>query len=59
MRGLRHRDELTVGQAVSGGGGYHQASSDDVEVNIPAECFAETGEVAVFNTNANLAVDEG
>lgn len=52
-------EELTVGQVVSGGGGYHQASSEHIEVSIPADCVPETGEVAVFNPDADLSVDEG
>lgn len=50
---------ITVGAVVSGGGGYHQASSEIVEVDIPAECVPETGEVAVFNPVADLSVEEG
>lgn len=49
-------EELAVGQAVSGGGGYHNASSPQVQVDIPAECVPETGEVAVFNPDADPAV---
>ncbi len=49
-------EELAVGQAVSGGGGYFHSSSDEVKVDIPAECIPETGEVAVFNPDADLSV---
>lgn len=49
-------EELAVGQAVSGGGGYLHSSSDEVKVDIPAECIPETGEVAVFNPDADLSV---
>lgn len=52
-------EELIVGQVVSGGGGYHQASSVQVEVSIPAGCVDETGQVAVFNPDADLSVDGG
>lgn len=51
--------ELTIGQMVSGGGGYHQASSVQIEVSIPGECIPETGEVAVFNPDADVSVDGG
>jgi hypothetical protein len=50
---------ITAGMIVSGGGGYHQASSESVEVAIPAECLPETGEVAVFNPDADLSMEEG
>lgn len=55
---LASGEELAVGQAVSGGGGYPYASSDQVEVDIPAECLPETDEVAVFNPDADPAVLE-
>lgn len=51
-------EEPIVGQVVSGGGGYHQASSVQVEVSIPAGCVDETGQVAVFNPDADLSVGE-
>jgi hypothetical protein len=50
-------DELVVGQVVSGGGGYHDAASDRVQVSIPAACVPETGEVAIFNPDVDLTVD--
>jgi hypothetical protein len=40
---------LTLGQAVVGSGGYHDATSDRVTVDIPSECLPPTDEVAVFN----------
>jgi hypothetical protein len=40
---------LTLGQAVTGSGGYHYATSDRVTVAIPSECLPPTDEVAVFN----------
>lgn len=52
-------DELVVGQVVSGGGGNHDASSESVQVTIPAACVPETGEVAIFNPGADLTVDPG
>ena len=51
-------EELAVGQAVSGGGGNHDSSSGRVEVDIPAECVPETGEVAVFNPDDDPSVVE-
>jgi hypothetical protein len=51
-------DELAIGQVVSGGGGYHDAASDRVEVDVPAECVPETGEVAVFNPDEDPSVVE-
>lgn len=51
-------EELAVGQAVSGGGGYHDSSSAQVEVDIAAACVPETGEVAVFNPDAEPSVVE-
>jgi hypothetical protein len=56
---LRSGDELVVGQVVSGGGGYHDAASDRVQVAIPAACVPETGEVAIFNPGADLTIDPG
>ena len=50
--------ELTIGQAVNGGGGYHYTSSDQVDVDIPNECLSDLGEVAVFNPDAGLSVVE-
>lgn len=47
---------LTVGQVVSGGGGYHQASSDHLGVDIPTACVPDTGEVAVFNPDDDPSV---
>lgn len=41
------------------GGGYHSESSDRVKVDIPAECVPDTGEVAVFNTRAQLTILDG
>lgn len=49
-------EELTVGQAVSGGGGYYQATSDQVDVDIPAQCLPESGEVAIFNPDGRLTI---
>jgi hypothetical protein len=49
-------EELTIGQTVRGGGGYHDVSSDSVEVDIPAACVPETDEVAVFNPDADPQV---
>jgi hypothetical protein len=49
-------EELTVGRAVGGGGGFHQATSDRVDVDIPARCLPESGEVAVFNPDARLTI---
>ena len=51
-------EELTVGQAVSGGGGYASASSDQVEVDIPSECVPDSDEVAAFSPDADPAVVE-
>jgi hypothetical protein len=49
--------EITVDQVIEGGGGYHDAGS--VGVPIPAECVPETGEVAVFNPDADMSVSGG
>lgn len=49
-------DELAVGQAVSGGGGYHDSSSARVEVDIPAECVPATDEVAILNPDGDPTV---
>jgi hypothetical protein len=43
-----------IGDTISGGGGYLQASSLDFA--IPAACTPETGEVAVFNPNEDVQV---
>lgn len=51
-------DDLILGQAVSGGGGYHYTTSDQVDVDIPAQCLLESGEVAVFNPDARLTIIE-
>ena len=51
-------EQFAVGQAVSGGGGYLSASSDQLEVDIPSECVPETDEVAVFNPAADPVVLE-
>jgi hypothetical protein len=42
-------ERLTLGESVTGGGGYHYSTSERVSVEIPAECLPETDEVAVFN----------
>lgn len=51
-------EELAIGQVVSGGGGYHSPSSDQVEVDIPAECVSDTGEVALFNPDDDPSIVE-
>lgn len=48
-------DDLALGAAVTGGGGYLQPASMDVE--IPASCLPATGEVAVFNARDNPLVN--
>lgn len=45
-------EELAIGEAVSGAGSFPYSSSEDVNVQIPAECVPETDEVAVFNQDA-------
>lgn len=53
-------EELTLGQAVSGGGGYHDESSPRLDdVDIPFGCLPESGEMAVFNPDADLLIVEG
>lgn len=51
-------ERLAVGQKVSGGGGYDDPWSDDLEADIPAKCVPETGGVAVFNADDHLTVVE-
>lgn len=55
---LPSAEELTVGQTVIGGGGYHDVLSDRINVSIPATCVPETGEVAVFNPDADLTIGQ-
>lgn len=43
--------EVTVGDEVSGGGGY--LSPADVEADLPDRCVPETSEIAVFNPDAD------
>lgn len=58
---LRSGDRLEVGQRVSGSGGTHAANSEQVEVDINAECFAGDGpggdSVMVFNPDQELTVE--
>lgn len=49
--GLASGVEVAVGDEVSGGGGY--LSPADIEVDIPDTCVPESGEVAVFNPDAD------
>jgi hypothetical protein len=46
---------VQVGDHVSGGGGFHDASRGSVEgFGIPVECLPSTSEVAVFNVNERV-----
>lgn len=47
---------VQVGQQVSGGGGYYQASDYLDQVTIPPECTPPSGEVAVYNSTETLTV---
>jgi hypothetical protein len=49
--------ELSLGEHVSGGGGYLKAS--DVGVEVPDECLNEHDEVAVFNRDDDPVVGAG
>jgi hypothetical protein len=51
-------EHLALGEVVSGGGGYHDTTSDRVAVEIPAACLPETGEVAVFNPDDDPSITE-
>ena len=45
-------EDLSVGETVTGGGGYHKPEA--VELNVPEECLPETNEIAVFNPDEDL-----
>jgi hypothetical protein len=48
-------EKVTVGERVTGGGGvYDVGNRSVVRVDIAEECRAETGEVHVFNPDAEL-----
>jgi hypothetical protein len=44
-------EELAFGERVTGSGGY--LHPEDVEVDIPQECFGAWSEIAVFNPDDN------
>ena len=48
-------DRLRVGGVVSGGGGYHEASS--LGIDVPGACLNEWGEVARFNASDRPTVE--
>lgn len=50
-------DHLKIGQRVSGGGGGHDASSEQIEVDIDDACLEGSDSVMVFNPDEKLAVD--
>lgn len=49
-------DRLEVGQTVSGGGGGHDATSEQVEVDVDEGCLRDSGSVMVFNPDEKLTV---
>lgn len=54
---------LEVGQRVSGGGGYHPSSSEQVDVDIDSSCLVHaepgTDSVVVFNPDGQLTIQPG
>lgn len=49
---LEDGDRVTIGDHVSGGGGY--LKPEEVAVDIPPECLPPTREVAVYNPSTAL-----